>query len=259
MPALAPALALGVVAGLLSGLFGVGGGVVLVPGLVLWLGLDQHHAHATSLAAILVTATGALIPFMLDRSVAYGPGLALATGAIIGSYAGAGMMARISATRLRQAFAVFVLLAAARLLLANAFDTTAHLEAGLGRLAAFAGVGLAAGLLSAVMGVGGGVILVPAMVLLFEFGQHAAEGTSLLVIVPTAIVGALRHGRTGFTDWRLGGVVGAGGLVGGIAGGAVAVAMPGAVLQRVFAVFLAAVAVRLLVAGSRRRPDPIDP
>ena len=56
-------LLLGVVAGAMAGLFGVGGGIVLVPGLVLLAGLGQHQAHATSLAAIIVTAPAALRPF----------------------------------------------------------------------------------------------------------------------------------------------------------------------------------------------------
>ncbi|MGH8573566.1 MAG: TSUP family transporter, partial [Gammaproteobacteria bacterium] len=61
-----------------------------------------------------------------------------------------------------------------------------------------AGAGIGVGVFSALFGVGGGIIMVPFMTLVLDKGQHLAEGTSLLVIVPTAIVGALAHRRAGY-------------------------------------------------------------
>ncbi|HUH07821.1 MAG TPA: sulfite exporter TauE/SafE family protein [Egibacteraceae bacterium] len=251
--ALRRGLPLGVAAGLMSGLFGVGGGTVLVPGFVLLLGLSQHAAHATSLAAILLTATAGMIPFALDGAVAVVPGLAIAAGALVGAYSGAGVMHRLSERRLRQAFAALLLIVAARMLLAPAMaggplDLTPAHYAGLALL------GVAAGWLSALLGVGGGVIMVPAMVLLFGFSQHAAEGTSLLVIIPTALVGSIRHSRRGYTDWRLGGLIGASGVLGALAGASVALMLTGVALQQLFSLFLAVIATRLLLTPEA--PDP---
>lgn len=248
-------LALGLGAGLLSGLFGIGGGTVLVPGLILLLGLSQHHAHATSLAAIILTATAALVPFARGGSVAFAAGGVIAAGALLGAYLGAGLMRRVSARRLRQAFAV-VALAVAVQLIAGGDSESGGVAAPLDllRLTGLAGLGLATGVLSALMGVGGGLIMVPGMVLLLGFSQHTAEGTSLLVIVPTALTGALRHSRSGFTHWRLSALIGVGGMVGGVVGGRLALALAGAALQRLFGVFLVAVAVRLLVSSRAREP-----
>lgn len=242
------ALGLGSFAGAMAGLFGVGGGIVLVPGLVLIAGLRQHEAHATSLAAIIVTAPAALLPFATAGEVAWSGAAALAVGALVGAVAGAEVMRRIPADRLRVLFGAFMLLVALRLLLpGGAEGGTADL--GAGALAAMVGVGLVTGGLSALLGVGGGVVMVPAMVVLFGFGQHLAEGTSLAVIIPTALVGATRHARNGYTRWGLGLTVGAGGLLGGLAGGSVAQLLPADGLQAAFAVLLVVAGARLVRKG----------
>lgn len=252
LPPLASTLALGVAAGVLAGLFGVGGGIILVPGMVLLLRTPQHVAHATSLVAILLTAPAALLGFALDGSVAYAAGAAVAAGAVLGAVAGAAVMHRISPTRLRQGFAVLLILVAVRMFLPTGSGAGAMVAADepLG-LAAYAALGLAAGVLSALMGVGGGVIMVPGLVLLFGLDQHTAEGTSLLVIIPTALVGAWRHTRHGYTDWRLGGLLGVGGVAGGLVGAQIALALPAVTLQRLFAAFVVVTGVRML-----RRPKP---
>jgi uncharacterized membrane protein YfcA len=111
--------------------------------------------------------------------------------------------------------------------------------------------GLVTGLLSGLMGVGGGVVMVPAMVVAFGFGQHLAQGTSLAVIIPTALVGAWRHSHSGYTQWRLGLTVGFGGVGGGLIGGIVAQLLPADVLQAAFSVLLAVAGVRLMVPARR--------
>ncbi|MFQ5948281.1 MAG: sulfite exporter TauE/SafE family protein [Acidimicrobiia bacterium] len=107
-------------------------------------------------------------------------------------------------------------------------------------------VGLVAGGLSAILGIGGGIVFVPALVVLFDFGQHLAQGTSLAVIIPTTIVGAVVHARGGRVDWRLAIPVGAGGIAGGLLGARLALALEGSVLRRIFAAFLVLVAARML-------------
>lgn len=250
------ALGVGAASGLLSGLFGVGGGTVIVPGLVLLLAVAQHTAHATSLAAILLIAPAALVGFLLDGSVAVGAAVALSAGAVAGAVGGAAVMQRTSAERLRQAFAVFLLLVAIRLIVpAEAASGGLEQALDLPRALGLVGLGAAAGVLSAALGVGGGVVMVPALVLLFGFSQHAAQGTSLLVILPTAVMGVVRHQRKELIDWRLALLVGAGGVVTGLIGAQGALALPSALLQRLFALFVAAVAVRMLLPARRPRPE----
>ena len=98
--------------------------------------------------------------------------------------------------------------------------------------------GLGAGLLSGTIGVGGGIIFVPFMTVGFRLPQTIAQGTSLVAIIPTAIVGGITHIRQGNVI-RDGAIwMGGGGAVGAILGALIAVHVPGAVLARVFGVVL---------------------
>ncbi len=259
-PALSRTILLGLLAGLMAGLFGVGGGIVLVPGLVL-LGVDQHRAHATSLAAIIITAPAALTPFAIDGAVSWPAAAALAVGALLGAIGGADVMTRIPADRLRGIFGGFMLLIAVRLVLPGGGGTSGSDVAVALGAAGVVGLGLAGvatGALSALLGVGGGIVMVPVMVIGFGFGQHLAEGTSLAVIIPTALVGAWRHTRNGYTMWRVGLTVGAGGIIGGLAGGTLAQSLPADLLQAAFAVLLVVAGVRLLRHGRRTPQIPVQ-
>lgn len=112
------AAGIGLAAGVAGGLFGVGGGIIIVPGLVLWFGLDQHRAHATSVAAIVAIAAAALVPFILEGEVDSPAAGALFLGAGIGAYWGARQMERIPAVWLARAFFVVLVTAAIRMLVA---------------------------------------------------------------------------------------------------------------------------------------------
>lgn len=99
----------GAAAGVLSGMFGVGGGVLMVPALVLLLGIGQHRAHATSLAAIVpIAAVGAFV-FGRAESVDLIAAALLAAGSLLGVQAGARLMNRLSDDRLALAFAGFLI------------------------------------------------------------------------------------------------------------------------------------------------------
>lgn len=111
---------------------------------------------------------------------------------------------------------------------------------------AFVLLGVVVGLIASTLGIGGGVVFVPSLVVFFEFSQHMAQGTSLAVILPTAIVGAFAHGRRGRVDWRVAGLIASGGILGGLAGSAAALSLDPDMLRRLFAVLLVVVGVRLL-------------
>ncbi len=109
-------VAVGLVAGVLSGLFGVGGGIVMVPAMVLLLGFGQHRAHATSLAAIVPIAIVGAVVFGGAGSVEAGAAAVLAATSVIGVRAGARTMPRLSSVRLARAFGAFMVVVALVLL-----------------------------------------------------------------------------------------------------------------------------------------------
>lgn len=114
-------------------------------------------------------------------------------------------------------------------------------------LAQLAIVGVAAGFLAGLLGVGGGIVLVPAMVLLFGFDQHVAQGTSLLVILPAALTGSYTHHRNGRLVLRDAALLAAGGVIGAVLGSVFALSLEDVLLRRLFAVFLLLSALRILL------------
>lgn len=110
-------------------------------------------------------------------------------------------------------------------------------------------VGLAAGSLSGLMGMGGNVMIVPALVILFGFTQHQAQGTTLaLMALPVGLLAAIGYYRHGYVDSRAVAWMFPGFLVGALLGSRLALALPDLLLRRIFGTFLLGVAVRMIVS-----------
>ena len=101
-------LGIGMAGGLLSGLLGVGGGVIMVPLLVLWAGYGQRDAHATSLGAIIPISVAGILAYGIAGTVDWTAAAALAVGAVAGALLGAGMLARMNERTLRIVFGCFL-------------------------------------------------------------------------------------------------------------------------------------------------------
>jgi uncharacterized protein len=116
--------------------------------------------------------------------------------------------------------------------------------------------GFAAGFLSGTIGIGGGLLFVPTATVGFRLSQAMAQGTSLIAIVPTAIVGGVTHIREGNVLVGPALWMGGGGVVGAVIGALVAVEVPGPLLARVWGAFLVISAVRLVTQGRAPASKP---
>jgi len=105
-------LGLGALVGFAAGLLGIGGGVVMVPLLVLWAGYDQRDAHATSIGAIIPISIAGILTFGIAGRVHWLDAAALAVGAVVGARVGAAWLARIDQRLLRIVFGCFLLVVA---------------------------------------------------------------------------------------------------------------------------------------------------
>jgi uncharacterized membrane protein YfcA len=108
-------------------------------------------------------------------------------------------------------------------------------------------LGLVAGIISGVVGIGGGIIIVPALVLMFGMSQHMAQGTTIsMLVLPIGVLGAWVYYREGFVDFAIAGWMAAGFLVGSLAGARIAVHLPGGTLEKIFGVVMVLIGVKLI-------------
>jgi uncharacterized protein len=246
----AGAVVVGAIAGFLSGLFGVGGGILIVPGLVFLLAMDQRRAHGTSLAAIVPIAIAGVCGFVLDDAVDWPVAAAIVVGAVAGSLIGTTALRVIPQRGLRLAFIGFLLLTAGRMLVATP-DAAGRGELDVLMVLGLIALGVASGTLAGLLGVGGGIVIVPVLVALFLVPDAVAKGTSLVVIVPTAISGTFRNVRNGNANLRVAAVVGVAGVVSAFLGSQVALDMDPRTSGVLFAILLTLVAVRMAAMAWR--------
>lgn len=229
----------------------------MVPLMVGVLRFDQHRAHATSLAAIILIALAGAVRFGLAGEVDWSVGLALGVGGLIGSTIGANVMDRLSPAALRALFGVIMVLAGLRMVFGGDPAAGASPEPLLGAVIGI-GIGLGAGIASGVAGIGGGVIMVPAMVFLLAIDQHTAEGTSLLAILFTAAAGTRVNIANSHVEWKSVFLVALGGIATAPIAAIFAQRIPAETLGRIFALWLLLIAVRTLVKSRNSAAEESD-
>ena len=245
VPGMVKAALVGLVAGFLSGLFGVGGGILLVPALVIVLKLGQKLAHGTSLAAVLPIALSSLLGYAIEDKVDWPVAGLLALGAIGGAVIGTHILHRLPQRAVGWAFA-FVLIATAVRLVADNSDAGGRAALSIVSAGALVVAGFLTGVLAGLLGVGGGIVMVPAMVVGFGIPAAVAKGTSLAVIVPTSVMGTIRNRTNHNVDLRLAAVVGIAGVVSAYGASKISVGLSETTSNRLFALLLVAVALRMI-------------
>lgn len=241
----------GAAAGLLSGMFGIGGGIILVPVLGALLGLDQHRAQGISLAVMLAPVG---LPAVLHyrraghhirwRLVGY-----LVGGFVLGVTAGSLLANALPVRPLRWVFIVFLLLMALRYALTSRSrrESAPKEEPPPGQLLALGlAIGALGGVMSGLLGIGGGAIIIPLLALWMGLPQHEAQVTSLaLMLPPIGLPGVLVYAGGHGLPWMLLLFAGAGFAGGALLGARFATGMRGRALQAGFAGFMVLLAVLL--------------
>ena len=239
-------LLLGLVVGILVGLLGIGGGVVLVPAMVYLLHYDQHLAQGTSLFILLPPiGLGALLQYWKSDQVDLRAGIYCAVGFLLGGYGGGRIAVPMASRHLQGIFGCFLMLSAVLLwrktrgtptpVSVGSQITSQNLLRSLGIFLIAAFCGVAAGM----VGIGGGVLLVPLLGLLFGFGQHRAQGTSLVALIPpTGLLAFLAYAQVGYVSWTTGLLLIPGVFVGGILGGKLSRRLNSVRMRQVFAALM---------------------
>ncbi|KFJ01459.1 sulfite exporter TauE/SafE family protein [Bifidobacterium stellenboschense] len=183
----------GVLVGILSGLFGIGGGTVIVPALV-WLGLTQRHAAATSMMAIVPTAVSGVASYAFEGDVDWIAALIVFCGMFVGGQIGSWLLSKLPEIVLRWAFVVFLLFVMVNQAMSNP-SRDSRIVMSVGTVIGLIAFGVIAGVLAGLLGIGGGAICVPALSILFGASDLIARGTSLLAMFPNAITTSVANVR----------------------------------------------------------------
>jgi uncharacterized membrane protein YfcA len=244
----------GLAAGFLSGLFGVGGGVLMVPALVLVLHMGQRLAHGTSLAAIVPISIAGVAGYALEGEVDWAASLFLIIGSAgLGARIGTHLLHVLPQRVLALVFASVLLITAVRMVLDDS-DAAGRPDLTIGAALGLVLVGVVAGTAAGLLGVGGGIVMVPAMVLFVGIPAAAAKASSLAVIIPTALVGTQRNLKRQNADLRVAVVVGLSGVVSSFLASQISVDLDEQLSNRLFAALLTFASLKMF--WDHRRPVP---
>ncbi|GAA3654342.1 sulfite exporter TauE/SafE family protein [Microbacterium marinilacus] len=247
-------VAIGLLSGFLSGLFGVGGGTVIVPLLVMLAAFGQKLASGTSSAAIIPTAAVGVISYAVNGDVDWIAALLLAAGAVVGAQIGTRLLHRLSEPLLRWIFVGFLVVVMISLFIIVP-SRDAELELTFWSAVALVFTGLITGIMSGLIGVGGGIIVVPVLILLFGASDLVAKGTSLLMMIPTTLSGTIGNIRHKNVDLAAGLCLGIAACVTTPLGAVVANAVDPQVANILFVIFLVVLTVQMTqraIRASRR-------
>ena len=246
----------GVGAGLLSGMFGLGGGIIIVPGLMFALGMDQRRAHGTSLAGVLLISLSSFFTYWTHDHIDWPVVLWLSIGSVAGSLVGAELLKRLSKRTLTIAFVCVLVIAGVRMFFK--IDAAGEMILNAPTAAWLVGIGLVVGALAGMLGIGGGLMTVPILIIFFHVSPAIAKGTSLAVVIPTAFSGTLQNLRNKNTDLVAAAIVSSTGVITAIGGSWIAARMNDALSNFLFAVLLIGIATRMLLQlRNQRKATPV--
>lgn len=247
-------LMVGVGAGILSGLFGIGGGSLIVPALIALVGMDVLHASATSLAALLLPV-GVLGVREYHRAglVQWKTAGWLSAGLLLGSALGAEFALAAPQVLLERGYACFLLyIAFGYLEIWKRLRGKSRVEASGPRkdapIPVWLAVGFGAGIIAGLFGKGGGVVIVPILMAFYAYQAKEATGTSLAALqLPVGLPGVILYARSGVLDFRIAAWVAAGLVIGTFFGTRIAIGLKPSLFKKLYGFFLLGVALFLLL------------
>lgn len=243
-------LILGVAAGILSGLFGIGGGIVMVPSLIVFFGMDILDANATSLAAMLLpVGILGVVSYYKAGLINVRDSLWIAGGLFLGSFAGGEFAMSISEAILGKLYAIILIYIAFNYLDVPSWfkkepKPIREVPVVKRPVWAFLLVGIGAGIFAGLFGKGGGIVIVPLLIAFFRYEPKKAAATSLAALqLPVGLPSVVIYAQNGHLNVLFAAFIAVGILFGALLGSKLGVKLPSAVFKKIFGVFLVFVAV----------------
>lgn len=239
-------LLLGVTLGAVGGMMGIGGGLIAIPVLAWLYGMDQHLAQGTALVMILPNVLVGLVRYRQRNHIDLRATAWLAALAMLSTYIAARYAALIDTSRLRVGFALFLIALSAYF----TWQLLARRESASGTAVSsrlLPVVGVMSGVMSGLFSVGGGLVVVPALVALFRMTQTQAQGVAMALVIPGAVVALATYAHAGNVAWAVGVPLGLGGILSVSWGVALAHAMAPRRLRMLFCLVLFGTALATLL------------
>jgi len=253
---LGPALAAGAAIGLVLGLVGGGGSIIAVPLLVYVVGVGSPHAAiGTAAVAVALNALTGLAGHARAGTVKWPCALTFSAAGIVGAALGAQLGKAMDGQRLLALFGAMMIVVGLSMLRPRRSpeDPDVRLSRATARslLPRLLPAGLLVGLLAGFFGIGGGFLIVPALIMATGMPLRIAVGTSLVAVSALGLTTAASYALSGYVEWRLVGLLVAGGVLGAIGGIALGKRLAGAkrAMEIGFAVLVAAVGCYVVVRG----------
>jgi hypothetical protein len=251
---------LGFLIGIVASMVGVGGGVFIVPLLIL-CGFSPAQAAGTSLTTIIFTSLASTLNYARQKRIYYKTGLILATATVPGAFLGAYLTSIIEEQLLGLIFGVFLFFVALRMVFKLNFSRTKHSdrekstcvdsESSLfeARNKILRGIVLSffGGLSSGLLGIGGGSLMVPIMVLVMNMPMHITAATSMFTMIFTSTSGVMKHFSLGNIDFKFALLLVLGTIFGAQLGAYASKRISGGNLRRVFGIVLILVSIRMII------------
>jgi uncharacterized membrane protein YfcA len=248
-------LIVGILAGVMSGLFGIGGGIVMVPTLIAIFGMNMLDANATSLAAMLLpVGIFGVINYYKAGYINLKDSLWIALGLFGGSFFGAELAVSLDVNLLAKLYAAYLLWIAV-----GYFDIPSYFSQNKNKtdgiqpktqhaIWQFILIGILAGVIAGMFGKGGGLVIVPILIKFFDYDPKAASATSLAALqLPVGLPSVIVYAEDGHLNFFYAGLMAFGILVGVFFGSKLALNLSSAIFKKVYAVFLLGVAVYMVV------------
>ena len=252
-----PLVLLGAVAGVLGGMLGIGGGTVIVPALIIICAMPHKIAQGTSLMCAALIAISGLLPYTIHEYINYLYGIIISIGAVIGALVGSHIMKRTHTKILKNIFVVLLIYVSANMIYSGlkgtdmnlfaVYDLSQHVIL---MYSLLFGIGILAGTLSGLLGIGGGMVMVPCM-LAIGIGQKMAQGISLFCMIPTAVTGVIAQRKAGNVDFKSGAIVGTSSVLFSIIGANITSVVDGNYLKMGFGIFMIFVAFMMSRTGNK--------
>ncbi len=246
------AVVIGVLIGIIAAFFGIGGGVLFVPTLVLFFGLDIKQATGTSLLAIFITAISSTYAYFRQKRIMYSLGVILEFSTIAGTVIGAYLAVVSPSIYLRIAFSIVLIFASLNMIRKALRKTEVKsdevkMKYNRKNLIWAIIASFFAGIASACLGIGGGVLKVPILCLVLQIPIHYAVATSCFMILITSFSGVLQRGLYGHVVYKYGISLGIGAIAGAQIGARLAKKTKPKILSILFGILLIIVALRLII------------